>query len=756
ALAAPAPPRAERPTYTLGEKWLRDDGDYELVRIEEDRYVFTAPPDREIHLTKDLALLKDQRGGGVWECSPVSLTWPLEVGKWGSSRGSVTWPRRSPESVEIVWTVEAYETVRVPAGTFQAFRVHLAFTTSARFQFGGLRLWYASGARQYVKAEVVKGPGLAGPSKSPLAFQLVSLDRPAPRQTTLPAPTEPARLPVERGSSIGTPPAIAQPEVGSPPALYGESWAVVIGINRYQHPRIPRLRYAVNDAKAVERALRAQGFHQDRIFTLTDDQATKSAIEQLLGDELRQQLGPNDRLLVFFAGHGKTDRLRSGEEEGYLIPVDGDPARLFSSAISMTALRQISDRLSAKHILYIVDACYSGYAIFNRAIADDLLAEMVKKPAIQILTAGRQQDEAQERAGHGVFTDVLVRGLTGEAFAPGKPWLALEELGVWVKARVFAESNKKQLPQYGNLSGEGQFVFQKAALAVGSLAVTGKIAGVEVWLGDRKLGETTRGGTLLASDLPVGPYQLTARKPGHPDWQRTVEVVADQRVDVAIEIEERRLPPTIRGEDGGEMILIPAGEFRMGNTPEGLEPMRGFCRRMPKASGCRDEHYERDELPRKNIMLDAFYLDRFEVTNGVFERFVTVTGHRTLAERRGESAVWSVGSGGGQPANVTGASWRSPGGPGSGAEPTQPVVHVSWNDAAAYCRWAGKRLPTEAEWEKAARGPDERRYPWGDTWEATRANGGMTAKGTTPAGSYSRGASPYGVQDMAGNVWEWV
>jgi uncharacterized caspase-like protein len=79
-------------------------------------------------------------------------------------------------------------------------------------------------------------------------------------------------------------------------------------------------------------------------------------------------------------------------------------------------------------ILYIVDACYSGFAVFNRSISDDLFEEMVRKPAIQILTAGRQQDEAQERAGHGVFTEALLRGLQGEAFA-GKDWLSLEELG---------------------------------------------------------------------------------------------------------------------------------------------------------------------------------------------------------------------------------------------------------------------------------------------------------------------------------------
>src|SRR5262249_44216495 len=117
--------------------------------------------------------------------------------------------------------------------------------------------------------------------------------------------------------------------------LYTESWAVVIGINDYQHPRVPKLRYAVNDARAVERTLLTQSSPQNHITRPLDREATKARIEPVLGDELRQKVGPNDRVLVFSAGHGMTDRPRSGEEEGYLIPADGDPGRLFGTAVSM-------------------------------------------------------------------------------------------------------------------------------------------------------------------------------------------------------------------------------------------------------------------------------------------------------------------------------------------------------------------------------------------------------------------------------------
>ncbi len=507
-------------------------------------------------------------------------------------------------------------------------------------------------------------------------------------------------------------------------AFYTDSWAVIIGINDYQHPRVPKLRYAVNDARAIERALLAQGFSRERIVTLIDGQATKAAIERVLGDQLRGRMGPDDRLLVFFAGHGKTDKLRSGDDEGYLIPVDGDPAQLFSTAIGMDALRKISDRLPAKHVLYIVDACYSGYAIYNRAISDELLEEMVRKPAVQILTAGRQGDEAQERGGHGVFTEVFLRGVQGEAFS-GKHWLSLEELGVWVKGRVYAESGKRQLPQFGSMHGEGQFVFLKPGAQVaavqppkpvireevrqelGSLTISAKIPGIEVWLGDQKIGETKAGRALVVDNLPVGAYRIKARKAGHKEWEREVQVAANAKAEIVIDIEPLRPEPpkAAQGEDGAEMVLVPAGEFWMGSDD------------FPQ------------EKPRHRVYLDAYSIDKYEVTNSLYKRFMEATGRKA-------PDYWND------------STWNGP---------TQPVVGVSWHDAEAYCRWAGKRLPTEAEWEKAARGTDGRRYPWGDQWDSSRANSGESKIGkTVPVGSYPGGVSPYGAHDLAGNVWEWV
>ncbi|MFA5139632.1 MAG: formylglycine-generating enzyme family protein [Elusimicrobiota bacterium] len=167
---------------------------------------------------------------------------------------------------------------------------------------------------------------------------------------------------------------------------------------------------------------------------------------------------------------------------------------------------------------------------------------------------------------------------------------------------------------------------------------------------------------------------------------------------------------------GADMAHIPGGEFWMGfdDAPD-------------------------DEQPPHRVYLDSFWIDKTEVTVTQYNEFSRATG-RTTREQPG---------------------WN---------KDNHPVVNVDWDDARSYCAWAGKRLPTEAEWEKAARGPDGRKRPWGndppDAGGVFRMNWGEGLdrevwkrdgyEYTAPVGSYPAGASPYGLLDMAGNVWEWV
>jgi len=183
------------------------------------------------------------------------------------------------------------------------------------------------------------------------------------------------------------------------------------------------------------------------------------------------------------------------------------------------------------------------------------------------------------------------------------------------------------------------------------------------------------------------------------------------------------LPAETVSKDGALMVLVPAGPFPMG---------------VPKG----DRDGGRDEYPRHEVYLDAYYIDKFEVTNGRYLEFVRATGHRP-------------------PQNVKDPSrnlWQGGLIPESIAD--RPVINVDWYDADAYCKWAGKHLPTEAEWEKAARGTDDRRFPWGNvepTHKHLNYNQRWQGEKTLmPVGSYVAGKSPFGAYDMAGNVWEWV
>src|SRR6266849_667675 len=168
---AQAKPRAERPTYTLGEKWVRNDGLYELIRIEKDVYVFSTRPRWEIHLTKDLGIARAQRGDSVIDFSPpIELKWPLEVGKSGYQNSHWETPSSAGRSfpVAINWRVVDYEDVQVFAGTFKAFHIVLTFTNPGGRSFEN-HLWYSPEARQYIKADGAHGI---------LRFQLVGLDHP--------------------------------------------------------------------------------------------------------------------------------------------------------------------------------------------------------------------------------------------------------------------------------------------------------------------------------------------------------------------------------------------------------------------------------------------------------------------------------------------------------------------------------------------------------------------------------------------------
>lgn len=157
-----------------------------------------------------------------------------------------------------------------------------------------------------------------------------------------------------------------------------------------------------------------------------------------------------------------------------------------------------------------------------------------------------------------------------------------------------------------------------------------------------------------------------------------------------------------------DMVLIPSGEFLMGSDTR-----------------------HKDEGPQHNVYLNDFYIDIFEVTVEKYSQFLSDTNYPA-------------------PSSLINGNFPN-------KDKNHPMTFVSWFDAENYCKWEGKRLPRETEWEKAARGTNGREFPWGNTWDKDFSNNPIKeSTGTEPVGSYENGKSPYGLYDMSGNVWEWV
>jgi len=234
--------------------------------------------------------------------------------------------------------------------------------------------------------------------------------------------------------------------------------------------------------------------------------------------------------------------------------------------------------------------------------------------------------------------------------------------------------------------------------------------GSTVYVDNIRHGVTAADGSITVRDLKAGPRLIRVSHEGFRNFDTSITGKNGDKLPVLVSLVPLQAPPTVSSEIEyvGPMILIPAGEFIMG-----------------------DNNHKPDEKPTHKVTLPDYYIDKFEVTNEQYKKFCE-------EKKKCPTDPW----------------W----GKNYFSQPTMPVVGLSFADASAYAAWAGKRLPTEEEWEKAASwGPStdkKRMWPWGDSSEAGRAT--LGADHTTAVGSNPTGASAYGVQDMAGNVLEWV
>jgi peptidoglycan/xylan/chitin deacetylase (PgdA/CDA1 family)/TolA-binding protein len=259
-----------------------------------------------------------------------------------------------------------------------------------------------------------------------------------------------------------------QPETAAapPPAQpYHDSWAAIIGIDDYVNWQ--KLEYAANDATGIKDLLiQKYNFKPDHVFTLLNGQATRQNILSLLGDKLGDPttVQREDRVFVFYAGHGATRKLASGRELGYIIPVDADLTDFEGTAISMTNFQDISEAIPAKHVLFVMDSCYSGLALTRGGVelpSQNYLNEISRREARQMFTAGGADQQVSDNGpnGHSVFTWTLLQGLDGRADLNGDGVITATELATYVAPAVSALSH--QTPAFGNLPGTegGDFIF---------------------------------------------------------------------------------------------------------------------------------------------------------------------------------------------------------------------------------------------------------------------------------------------------------
>lgn len=393
-----------------------------------------------------------------------------------------------------------------------------------------------------------------------------------------------------------------KPADHSSPSLYSESWAVVVGINDYAH--WPKLSYAVNDARAIRDSLIDRlGFRPERVRLLLDGEATRARIMEVLGDELPGQVGKNDRVFVFYAGHGATRTLRSGAQRGYIVPVDAGLKRLGSQAISMTALDDLNEQLAAKHVFFVMDACYSGIALTRGAGYQGdpgrYLQEITRRTARQILTAGGADEQVADHgpSGHSVFTWNVLQGLDGAADQNRDGYITASELGAYVAPRVSSVS--RQTPVFGNMvgSGGGDFV-----LALG-------------------------GDTAFLAAAPRAGEDETTRLRAELDAARAE--LAGKRVELA------RLTKALAAGSGDDAIVeVSKADRKRARTliRQGLEYYRGglFADALLSFKGA-FEINPRDAQAINNIGFVYFRIERFDEAAQALRRAVELDPERAVA-----------------------------------------------------------------------------------------------------------------------------
>lgn len=543
--------------------------------------------------------------------------------------------------------------------------------------------------------------------------------------------------------------------------LYENSYALIIGVSDYINgwPNLPGVK---SDIELVKKTLESHGFNVTMVENPTNVQI-KQAFEDFINSHGNSL---NTRLLFYFSGHGHTAKLAYGGEMGFIVPSNSpnpniDFPGFLAKALDMQMVEVYAKRIQSKHALFIFDSCFSG-SIFalSRAIPENI-SYKTAMPVRQFITSGSVNEQVPDKS---IFCKQFVEALDGAADADKDGYVTGMELGEFLQKNVVNYSRGTQHPQYGKIRDpnldKGDFVFQvkqtipdiirklenDATLIIDSIPkgssafVDGKMVGItpcEIKLDMGVEGRKTIAVAISKEGYKTERAEISMTAGQKIQWKNIVlEEIPKTSIEIPVKkdddnsetiIKPTDIKPSKAIKNTAEKILIPAGEFRMGDSyDEGDD----------------------DEIPVHKVFLDDFYIDKYEVTNEQYADFLNQYGKDT--DNSGHKLIDIEGSNIERKGDIYIAK--------SGFE-KHPVTKVSWYGAAAYAQFYGEKLPTEAQWEKAARGGLEgNRYPWGDGISNDNGNyweigGNDFWTKTAPVGSFA--PNVFGLYDMAGNVWEW-
>ena len=586
---------------------------------------------------------------------------------------------------------------------------------------------------------------------------------------------------------------IVQDERGSKVAKYKESYALLVGIGRYTNGW-NNLDNVPQELDSVEKVLKSQGFKVIRHPDL-DGVALKNSLEEFInayGYDIEH------RLLIFFSGHGYTWNGR-----GYLVPADAPkpenrlhPGQEFlRKSLHMSQLLAWARQMTANHVLFLFDSCFSGAVFEERALRDSPpphIRTLMGEPVRYFITAGGAGEKVPAKS---VFTPAFVDALKfrlGDQNEDG--YISATELGLYLEAEV--PKHTRQTPRFGKINDadlrRGDFIFVlDTADAFGELVVDTQPSDAMLWVNGEKRGNAP----ITISNLEPGTVEVRASMSGFDDVEQKVWVRGGRTLKITLNLNQtgnlvmKTVPPDAKwyvddvyaGTTPGEM-RVRAGEHRVrvekvtfrpweSTVDVRLEADTHVVARLVRARFDASIVDEKDVI-RDKLRDGSLGPPMIPITGGCTEMGSPGSEHRRdLDERHHQVCIEDFGIGKHEVTfdeydRFAAATGRTLPGDEEWGRDNRPVINVSWDDAMAYATWMSSqtgmsyRLPTEAEWEHASRGGARTPYPWGSaaTHEDANFDGShgrdLWRHQTAPVGSFP--ANNFGLYDTAGNVWEWT